>query len=164
MQQLYWAELYNLRSHANYIGLLLESYECKEQWVKVLLAITSSASIAGWAIWQQFGWIWGFAIAASQVVAAIWPLLPYKNRIKSYSLVLTELEQLFISAEFKWHGVASGEVSEQEINNSRFEIKKQKGKILARHITTTVPKDSKMLQMAEDLAKQYFESYHSIED
>lgn len=45
----------------------------------------------------------------------------YRNRIKAYTSLLNELEELMIQAEFKWYAIAEGELTATDINKSRFE-------------------------------------------
>lgn len=161
-QEQYWKELYQLKVHINYVENLLESSEAIDRMLKIILAVTASTSIGAWAIWQQFSWLWATIIALSQVVAAINPFLPYKERIKNYSTLLHELEEILIQAEFKWHSIAEGELTESEINQARFEVRTQKLKSLRKNLQgTTIPRNEKVRITAESTAREYFETFYS---
>jgi hypothetical protein len=125
--------------------------------------VASSSSIGAWAIWQQYSWVWAGIIAFSQVISAINPFLPYKNRIKAYSSLLHELEELMVQAEFKWHAIAEGELTPSEINKARFEIRAEKIKSLKKHIQTTIPTDNKLHEKAEASATQEINGVRVIE-
>ena len=81
-QQRYWKELYQLKVHTNYLELYLESSTNVDRGMNIFLAITSSSSICGWAVWQQYSFVWGAAIAASQLITAIKGFLPFKSTEK----------------------------------------------------------------------------------
>lgn len=160
VQTQYWNELYELRSHAYYVELLLASSEKIDKRIKIFLAIASSSGIAGWAVWQSAEIVWASIIALSQVLTAIIPFLPYRSRIKQYSAVVTELEELLINAELRWHEYSSGDVSDSDINRARFEIRKQKNKILRKHIPTTVSTNARLMAKAEESAAQHIANYY----
>ena len=69
-----------------------------------------------------------------------------------------------IQAEFKWHSIAEGELDASEINKARFEVRTLKQKALKKHITTTIPTDYKLHAKAEELAREYLETFYPIQD
>ena len=81
-QSIYWDNLVQFRAGVYY----LQSYQIHSgKWnsrIQAFLAITSSSSIGGWAIWQEYGMIWGSLIAASQVVNAVKGFLPFQKRAR----------------------------------------------------------------------------------
>lgn len=160
VQEQYWKELYQLKTHIGFIELQLERAESIDRALKIILAIASSSSIGAWVIWNHLSWIWAGVIAFSQVVSAINPYLPYKNRIKAYSSLLHELEELMIQAEFKWHAVAEGKLTATEINKARFEIRATKQRSLKKYINTTIPTDSKLHDKAEASATEYLKNFY----
>ena len=157
----YWKELFQLKTHISFIERKLEKAELVDRVFKIALALTSSASIGAWAIWQQASWVWAFIIALSQVVSAVVPFLPYRTRIKTYSSLLSELEEIMIHAERKWHGISDGKYTEEEINDFRFLIRADKQKALKKNIQTTIPVDPKIHAEAEESARVYLETFYS---
>ncbi len=160
VQEQYWKELYQLKTHIAFVECQLESAERIDRILKIILAITSSASIGAWALWNQFSWLWASIIAFSQVISAVNPFLPYKNRIKAYSLLLNELEEIMIQAEFKWHSISEGKLTPTEINKARFEIRSAKQKSLKKHISTTIPTNPKLHARAESTAYAYLSNFY----
>lgn len=161
VQDQYWKEIFQLKTHVNYIERLLERSENRDRAIMIFLAITSSSSIGAWAIWNQLSWLWASIIAASQVIAAIKPFLPYKSRIKAYSSLVGELEELMIQAEFKWHAISEGKLTASEINKARFDLRSKKQKSLKKHIQTTIPPNSKLHAEAESSAREYLNNFYS---
>ncbi|MBF0232761.1 MAG: hypothetical protein HQK65_06955 [Desulfamplus sp.] len=160
VQGQYWKELHQLKTHIYFIERLLERSESIDRYIKIIIAITSSSSIGAWAIWNQFSYVWASIIAFSQVISAISPFLPYKSRIKEYTSLLHEFEELMIQVEFKWHAIAEGELTATEINKSRFEIRSAKQKSLKKNISTTIPLDSKLQTKAETSASLYLNNFY----
>jgi len=163
VQEQYWKELHQLKTHINFIELQLEKAENKDRFIKIIFAIASSSSIGAWAIWNQFSWIWASIIAFSQVMSAVNQFLPYKSRIKEYTSLLHELDELMIQAEFKWHAIAEGKFTGTEINKARFEIRAAKQKSLKKNIHTTIPTNSKFHINAETSATKYLNNFYGQE-
>ena len=160
VQSQYWKELYQLKTHIGFIERQLEKSERIDRFLKIFLAITSSSMIGAWAIWNEYSWIWASIIAFSQVITAVVPFLPYKNRIKAYSSLLNELEELMIRAEFKWHSISDGMLTATEINKARFDIRTAKQKSLKKYILTTIPTDNKLHEQAESSASDYLNHFY----
>ena len=160
VQQQYWKEIYQLKTHIGFIEQQLESSEGINRTLQIILAVASSSSIGAWAIWNDHSWVWASIIAFSQVISAINPFLPYKGRIKSYSSLLHELEQLMIQAEFKWHSISEGQLTKTQINKARFEIRASKQKALKKHIHTTIPTNGKLHDQAEKSANEYLSNFY----
>ena len=160
-QERFWKELYQLKVHINYVEAHILDAEKRDRHIKIFMAITSSASIGAWTIWKELSFLWGGIIALSQVLAAISPHLPYKTRLKTYSSVLHELEELFIQSEAKWHDIALGKQDENEINKARTNLRLQKQKIMKKHLPSSVISyDAKKAGKAEELALNYFSTFY----
>lgn len=160
-QERYWKELYQLKVHINYVEAHIHEAEKHDRHIKIFMAVASSASIGAWAIWRELSFLWGGIIALSQVLAAISPHLPYKTRLKTYSSVLHELEELFIQSEAKWYDIALGKHDDNEINKARTSLRLQKHKILKKHLPSSViPDDTEKAGKAEELALNYFSTFY----
>jgi len=163
-QERFWKEFHQLKVQVVYVQELLLEAERNERVAKMAIAITSSASIGAWVVWKELAWLWGAIIAGSQVFSAIYPHLPYKERLKTYAAVLRDLERLFIDAEHKWQSVADGSLSVQKINAERTLLNKKKGDILNKYMPSSVfPASSKIQDRAENEAANYFSYYYPQE-
>ncbi len=160
VQEQYWKEIYQLKTHIGFIELQLEDAERIDRSLRIFLAIASSSSIGAWVIWNDFAWVWAGIIALSQIISVISMYLPYTSRIKTYSSLLHELEELMIQAEFKWHAIAEGKLTPTEINNARFKIRSAKQKSLRKHIPTTIPANDDFHEKAQESAKNYLQNFY----
>jgi hypothetical protein len=158
LQQHYWNELYQLRTHIYFLDLKVQQAEFIDRLIKMLLAITSSASIGGWVIWNEYALVWAGIVAIANVINAVLPYLPYKNRIKTYSNLVNDLEQLIVTAEYKWYAISSGQMCEEDINHEIYKIKTDKNKFLQKHVLTSIVEDTKRFAKAEKMASDYMET------
>lgn len=161
----YWKELYQVKAHLNYLELYLQDSEIKDRSVNIFLAITSSGSIAGWAIWQQAAMFWAIIIAASQVVTVIKNLLPYKARMKSLAGIIHDFEDIVLFAENSWFDVSEGKLTEEDIHKLQFDIRAQKTKALKKHLgSNTLPEKPRLLSKAQRSADMYFDNFYPVEE
>ncbi len=160
-QRRYWTELFELRVHVNYLELYMEESELKDKSINIFLAVTSSSSICGWAIWNKYGFIWAVIIAASQLINAVKQFLPYRTRLKATSGIMRELEELSIFAEKKWFDVAEGKLKKKEINKLQFEIRLKKTKAVQKHLgNNTLPTKEKLFNKAKKTAETYINNFY----
>lgn len=162
MQSQYWVELQELRAHAYYLEFYQLRSEGLERAIGITLAVLSSSSIGAWAIWKEYAFVWGVLIMISQVVSAVYRFLPFKARIKPLSIAGMELSVLADDAEKLWFEVASGDLTEREINDKRFAMRKKKSTIMKSAFSGMVmPENPKLMEKAEEQMRKHFRSHYS---
>lgn len=160
-QARYWKELYQMRVHVNYLELYMEHCEFIDKSINSFLAVTSSSSICGWAIWNKYGFIWGIIIAASQLINAIKQYLPFRVRLKAIANILKELEDLMTFTEMKWFAVSEGKLTDEEINKLQYEVRSKKTKIIQNNLgVNTLPEKTKLFDKAKQLANTYINNFY----
>lgn len=160
-QNRYWKELFQLRVHVNYLELYRERSEYYDKAINIFLAITSSSSICGWAIWNKYSFIWALIIAASQLLNAIKQFLPYRVRLKTISNILKDLEELLVFAEPKWFEVSEGRLTDEEINKLQFEIRSRTTKALQKHLNSnSLPTKKNLFDTATQRANIYTQNFY----
>ncbi len=160
-QNRYWKELFELRVHVNYLEKYMQQSELRDKAVNIFLAVTSSSSICGWAIWHKYSFIWAVIIVASQLIGAVKQFLPYRTRLKAISNILKDLEELLNLYEMKWFDVAEGKLTEEEINKLQFEIRSKKTKAIQKHLgMNTLPEKGKLFREAKQSAEIYINNFY----
>jgi hypothetical protein len=160
-QNRYWKELFELRVHVNYLEKYMQQSELRDKSVNIFLAVTSSSSICGWAIWYKYSFIWAVIIAASQLIGAVKQFLPYRTRSKAISNILKDLEEFLNLYEMKWFDVAEGKLTEEEINKLQFEIRSKKTKAIQKHLgMNTLPEKGKLFREAKQSAEIYINNFY----
>lgn len=130
-----------------------------EKRINVFSAIVSSTSIAAWAIWQQLSFAWSFIIAISQVLSAIKVFLPYSRRLKSIVPFMEDLKFLYNRMEYTWFKVASGEMTEEEINEILYEFKNEYTNIENKHLKNeTLLENEKFKKKSDMKTDAYFKN------
>jgi hypothetical protein len=160
-QQRYWRLLVEVRVHVFYLHHYGSSSEWRDKVVNVFLAITSSSSIAAWAIWQEYTWVWPLLIAASQVASAVKPFLPYNQRRKAIVSLGNHYQSICLQMENRWYSVAEGLLSDKEIHEETITFRGLLQDAERRSLDGAIlPRNGKFLRLAESDASDYFASYY----
>lgn len=160
IQQLLWQQFYRVSVRSVYLEKLLESHETTDRRVSIFLAITSSSSIAGWAIWKDLSGLWAFLIALSQLINAVLPHFAYKERIKSLSGLARDLRQLAISLESKWLDVVAGDVADKEMRRTYSEYLRREAEFEEKYFHgKSIPKNAQLFEDAEDEVLTYLATH-----
>jgi hypothetical protein len=151
IENLIWSQFYRVSVRSAYLEKLLKQNETIDRRINIFFAITSSSSIAGWAIWKDLAFIWGFVIAASQLLNAVLPLFPYKERIKSLSGLARDLRQLAITLESKWIDISAGDITEKEMRKIYHAYLRQEAEFEEKYFHgKSIPEDIKLFNDAEN--------------
>lgn len=161
----YWRELDQLKIHVIYLEYYLESTIKIDRALKIILAISSSGSIAGWVIWTNYQFIWASIIAISQVINAIKGYLPYSKRLKSLFGITNDFGALFLAMETDWFNVSEGKYSNEEIHKIHMKFKETRRQIIQKHLgTSPLPNNDKLMQSSIEEAKLYFSNFYGSEE
>ena len=157
-QARFWNELVQLRGHIDYLTLYHSQCEYIDRSLQIVIAVSSSGSIATWAVWGELPLLWASIIAAGQFFMVVRSYLPFQSRIKATAEMASKLEGLFVQWEGCWQQVAVGELTEGEINTSITRFKKTKVDLLDAHLKhVSLPERTALLERAERAANRYFE-------
>lgn len=165
MQERYWKYLREKRIYIYYLDEDAErSYKC-DKAVKIYCAVASSASIAGWAIWGQYSFAWAAMIAVSHVITAIYEFLPYSKRLKYLAPFIKELKLLGNRIEYNWFGIASGKLTEEEINDLLYHLEAEfiemENKYLKKELSLS---SKKFMEKAVEKTDIYLERFYHTEN
>ena len=163
-QNRYWKTMVHLQVHIYYLEAYLLRFQRVERRIGYFLAVAASASIGGWAVWQEYWIVWAIVIATSQVINAIRHLLPYQKRIEVLQGILPELNQLLLDSERGFYDVSEGAVTDKAVHNLAIEIKTRKSAIVDRLDECAFGDSARYLATAEAKAERYFHGMYGGEE
>lgn len=157
IQNQFWNFLVQLKAWIFYLDEYADISYKWERRINIITAVASSSSIAAWVIWDKLEFIWGFIIAVSQVISAINKYFPFKKRIEISGTFIHDLEALFFETEYIWFKVASGQLTEDEINDELFKLKNKYNKLSKENLKQTGLLENKRIKKHSDIkTEQYF--------
>jgi hypothetical protein len=159
----YWRLVTETRIHVFYLHRYAAGSEWWDKATNMFLALTSSASIAAWAIWRQFTFLWPLLIALSQVVTAVKPFLPHKQRLKVLVGLCNQLQMIAVAMEKDWFSVSEGHLSEEEIHRLTARYRAQSAEAEQTHFRDViVPRNDSLLRKAERDAQDYYLRHYPV--
>lgn len=117
-------EFCNCRYKADCMALLVKKYRKYDERLNIFVALTSSGSIASWAIWQEYAFIWGAVIAISQLVNALRPIYPFSKHVHNLNTRCYKLEALFLELEDLWYKVTERRIEDSDADVQLYHLKK----------------------------------------
>ena len=164
-QKRYWNMLVEVRLHVSYLRHYAAHAEWWDKAVNIFMAISSSGSIAAWAIWQQLVYVWPSIIALSQVVMAVKPFLPFKQRQKAVMALSDQIQSIALAVERDWYEVSEGDLSDKQIHDLIVKYRNLREDAEQTHLKEIIlPRKAKLLTIAEHDTRQYFTSHYSTGD
>jgi len=126
-----WAMFCNMKFKGFIFGLLVMKYQKLDRNVNIFLALASSGSIAAWAVWKDYPFLWSSIIAFSQVIMAIKPFFPYHKVTKELNSRCLKMELLNIEYERLWNKIQRGKLTDDNIEQYYFDFNKTYAEILS---------------------------------
>lgn len=159
-QARFWHLLRETRTHSYYLCRYSAEADSREKVINVLLAITSSTSIAAWAVWQKYPFVWAGAIALSQVITAAKSYIPYTDRIKATAALADTMNEIADECEKNWFSVSEGQLTTEEIHELCCAIKGKISSAEKRQLKGLVlPFKQRLLRYAECDADRYLTAH-----
>lgn len=163
-QQDFLQELLQLKIAACYVRDYRNSLN---RWVTstaVVRAIAASGSIALWAVWQKYAFLWASIIAASQLADALRDVFPFSKRRKALSAWVRQLDRLFIFAQRDWADIAAGRCTEKQLCKLLHTLRSRKQTLEARYVPDGLVKKQSLFEAAERETVAYFATrYNTIQ-
>lgn len=159
VQNIYWTKMCIYKYNFFYLNEYFMSSVKVDRIIKIFSTVASSAAIACWAKWNSMDFLWGLVIVLSQVVMTVNEILPYKKRIETLSAMLAQSSALYLDVERKWHSVASGDLTAEEINELTYDFAKRWNEIDSKYFEDDgLAVKSKFKEIAERRVEDYFKA------
>lgn len=129
METQIWSLLNDVKFKGYCLGFVVDKFQRWDRNINIFLALTSSGSVAAWAIWNIYPLFWGGIIAFSQVITMIKPYFPYFKYVKELNKKCFQVDNLSIDIEQLWYQHQNETIDESVAANRYFELKKQASEI-----------------------------------
>jgi len=135
-QQKYWNQLKEFKVHVFYLQIYAVNQQRNDQRINMFLAVTSSTSIAAWALWKDYQFIWA-----------------------ALSSLADEISKLSLASERDWFSVAEGKWTEEEIHSKWAELKEKSLAAERKFLNgIALPKNKNALEQAQQETDLYLQS------
>jgi hypothetical protein len=125
-------------------------------------AIASSGSIAAWALWKEYAFVWAVIIATSQVLDALKDVFPFTKKHKAASAHTTALGTMFIDAQLEWESIFNGRYTDDQIMNRRHKLMKLQHDAEGNNFPDGLATQDALFAQAQQEAKDYFKATYDV--
>lgn len=158
-QKTYWDLFYDLCLYFRYLEVYQEHDQRAIRYINISLALTSSGSVAAWAVWHEIAWIWALIVAGSQVLNVSSAYMPYRLREKTLRVILPQMHKLLLDCEDDYDAVSSGSMTDHDIHSRVMALKRRLGELSDELYACGLPQCKRYQQEAAEWAKQYVATY-----
>ena len=124
--------------------------------------LTSSASVAGWALWTHVPWLWSTIIVLSQIVQIIKPFLPYEKNMDALKYLIPELSSLVIELENTWRKTRYS--SPDELSDLLRQYRNRYNRMEMKYLgTSIIPRIERVDQDATESSQLFFSTNYNTE-
>jgi len=162
METQIWSLLNNTKFKGYCLGFVVERFQKWDRNLNIFLALASSGSIAGWAIWNDYPIVWGVIIASSQVLTVVKPYFPYFKYVKELNKKCYQVDGLSIEAEKLWYDFRNELISTEIAAERFFDLKKQLAEIFTFGDDTIFSVTKKIEEKANQRMKVYLKNEYEI--
>ena len=161
-QEFYWGQLVELKA----LSFVVRRYRDDQAWwvrcIGIIKALATSGTIAGWAIWKDYAFVWGIILALSQLLDALKDFIPQAKHLQNASELLAVVEAMFIDARFEWNAIYNGLVPAPEIMAKWQKLAKMQLEAERKYFPDgiSLPKNEEALALQD--AKAYFKATYGV--
>lgn len=129
---LLWESMLDADGNVGYWTLISDRYTAYDKCFKVVLAVSSSGTVAAWHFWAAYPIYWKALSGLATVAAIIYPVLCPADKLKRISGLVTTWREVLINYELLWHqdsDLSSTKLWAQFENTKRREAKIDEGSL-----------------------------------
>ena len=157
MYDQYWDFMFTKKYELIYLGMQRHRYILIERISNIVLAIISTGSLAGLLITGELKVLLAVLLGLTQIYTAAKPFLPFESRSRELGAEVSALTVLYSRIEKEWLLVYEGKLSDEEINNKKYEYMEEWVRIDSQYFQNdSLPRNEKMRDAATQEAILYF--------
>jgi hypothetical protein len=162
MRDKIWASLCNMQFKEYYIDFQINMFQKYDRNINIFLAFTSSTSIAAWAMWKDYAFVWALIIAISQIITVIKPYFPYYKYVKELNIKYARIGNINIEFEKLWDSLKREKLTEDEASEIYYKLKKECNDILKFSDETVFSHTKTIEKKANECMSNFLEANYGI--
>jgi hypothetical protein len=132
-----WSALLDADLNSRYWRLMALRHTRREKYAKIFLAVTASATVASWAVWEHVRPLWQGLSVVSAVVSVALPILDVPKDVKKMAEAQAEWTQLMHEYAELWEQRAA--LADADFSSKLKALRAREVKVSSE--TATLPSD-----------------------
>ncbi|NQU27228.1 MAG: hypothetical protein HQ528_02960 [Candidatus Marinimicrobia bacterium] len=145
-----WYDLVTTGYQSIYSSIYNKKIRNISDWFNIIIAITSSASVGAWAIWNNYQYLWGAIIGIGQIINIIKPYIPSIKDSRLYHELQLYFEEYHFELDYLWLQITLGELTENEIRSEYKKIFEKYFNQSKKFLLIRIDEKSKISEKAEN--------------
>jgi hypothetical protein len=146
MKDRVWRDMLTAEFNVEYLDQISRKFSRRERNIKIFLACTSSATVAGWSIWTPHPWVWQGLSAISAIIAVASPILDHKGLQERIRRTRTGWHELVFAYRALWPDLDS-EAHDEHLHYRIEELERRFIKVSEEDIA--LPRDEQLMRVAQ---------------
>ena len=149
MEDRIWTNLANIKFKCIYTSKVSTRSYHLGNFYSIFLAITSATSVATWAIWQIYPFVWASIVAISQVLHVVKPHIPFIKNDKEFIEQSLLFEALYLDYEKLWFDNFKVSRDNDEIEKQFYDLRRQEHDINTRFKHVVCPNFKNLIKSSD---------------
>ena len=149
MENRIWTNLANIKFKSIYTSKVSTRSYYIGNYYSIFLALASGTSVATWAIWSVYPYVWATIVAISQVLHIVKPHILYIKNDKKFIEQSLLFESLYLDYEKLWYENRKESSNPEEIENRFYELRQKEHEINARFKDVVCPKLKSLINLSD---------------
>lgn len=143
-----WNCLINSKFKALYMCLCSEKADNIGRLYSIALSLGSASSVAAWAVWKEYPYVWAIIVGFAQLLHIIKPYIPFIGNDKEYLEMSFRFEELYIDYNKLWKSYEREEVNDKKAGDKLSELYKKEIEIEKSNKKTPCPNFKRLSKKA----------------
>lgn len=149
MEDRIWTNLANIKFKCIYTAKVSTRSYHLGNFYSIFLALATASSVATWAIWSKFPYIWAAIVAISQVLHVVKPHIPYIKNDKEFIEQSLLFESLYLEYEKLWYENIKLSANADEIEKKFYELRQKEHEINIRFKHVVCPNFKGLIKQSD---------------
>ena len=124
----------------------------------IFLALASGTSVAAWAIWSKYPYVWATIVAVSQVLHIIKPHILFIKNDKKFIEQSLLFESLYLEYEELWYENRKENIDSGKIEHKFYELRKKEHDISTKFKDIVCPKFKGLIKLSDTETNRFLQT------
>jgi len=148
MRDRIWNHLANVKFKAFYTDKCSTRFYHISNLISFVLAIASTGSVATWALWNKFPWIWSFIVAISQLLHVAKHHLPYLKYERDLIEMSIKYDDIYLKYEMLWYDYEQKKINGIQAEENFYKLRQNENKLENDYKTVRCPEIKGIIKKA----------------
>jgi hypothetical protein len=150
MENRVWKGMANVKFRSIYTAKVSRRINYIGNGYSIFFSLASASSVATWAIWKEYPYLWATIVAISQVLHIAKPYLPFSKGARDFIEMSLLYEEIYLEYEKLWYDNIKENRNEAAIEKRLNELKQKEHGVDKRYKHIVCPEFKSLINKADN--------------